>query len=174
MWRELFARRGYLTEGAEGREEALERVRAGLSGTAPRVNLVLTDVRLGRGLNGIDLLKELKSLDGILPVILMTGYSSVPDAVAAMKLGASDYVTKPFERPELIEKVEAALRTPVTVPRVEPPRDLPAGSARHLKTEAAIELPTGALPLIPGLRGQSRAMRRLIRGRAPVGSSMAA
>jgi len=107
---DLFARRGYRTEGAGTAHEALERVKAGCERRAPRVELVLSDVRLGRERTGIELLHDLKTLDANLPVLLMTGYATVQDAVQAMKLGAADYVTKPFERAELVAKVEAQLK----------------------------------------------------------------
>ena len=158
MCRELFARRGYQTEGAAGPEEALERVRGGINGGSARVNLVLSDVRLGRGLTGIELLKQLKTLDARLPVILMTGYSSVPDAVAAMKLGASDYVTKPFERPELIEKVEAALRALKFTESVH--ETAVKGNGSSTTGEVVLEV-TAAPSMIPGFIGQSNAMRQL-------------
>jgi two-component system response regulator FixJ len=69
---------------------------------------ILTDVRMP-GMSGIDLLRKLKS-DGItVPVIVMTGHGDVPLAVEAMKLGALDFVEKPFDDDALIGSVRAAL-----------------------------------------------------------------
>lgn len=116
---DLFERRGCRTEGAGSAGQALERFKAGMSGQAPRVELVLSDVRLGRDRSGIELLQELKKLDAGLPVLLMTGYATVQDAVQAMKLGAADYVTKPFERAELVAKVEAQLKVRALQQQVE-------------------------------------------------------
>jgi two-component system response regulator FixJ len=69
---------------------------------------ILTDVRMP-GMSGIDLLRKLKS-DGVaVPVIVMTGHGDVPLAVEAMKLGAFDFVEKPFDDDTLIVSVRAAL-----------------------------------------------------------------
>lgn len=107
---QLFQRRGYRAEGVSSAAEALARMASTNNGS--RVDLVLSDVRLGRekSENGIDLLREIKALRPDMPVLLMTGYATVHDAVEAMKLGAADYVTKPFERAELLNKVEAQLK----------------------------------------------------------------
>jgi DNA-binding NtrC family response regulator len=64
------------------------------------VDLVLTDFRLP-GMNGIEFLQAAKRVNGTLPIIIMTAYGSVESAVEAMKLGASDYVLKPFSLEEL-------------------------------------------------------------------------
>ena len=105
---ELFVRRGFRAEGVSSAVEALAR----LAQKNVRIDLVLSDVRLGRerSENGIELLREIKALRPDMPVLLMTGYATVQDAVQAMKLGAADYVTKPFERAELLNKVEAQLK----------------------------------------------------------------
>lgn len=66
-------------------------------------DLVITDVRLPDG-NGIDILKE--KLDS--PVIIMTAFGSIKDAVTAMKLGAFDYITKPFSLEEFMLIVQKA------------------------------------------------------------------
>lgn len=69
---------------------------------------VVTDVRMP-GISGIDLLRKLKS-DGIAtPVIVMTGHGDVPLAVEAMKLGAFDFVEKPFDDDVLLTSVRGAL-----------------------------------------------------------------
>ena len=119
---QLFERRGYRAEGAGTAAEALARVN---DAEKPAVNLVLSDVRLGRDKseNGIELLRELKALRPDVPVLLMTGYATVQDAVEAMKLGAADYVTKPFERTELIGKVESQLKVRALETEVKVLRD---------------------------------------------------
>lgn len=66
-----------------------------------RPDAVVTDLRMP-GMTGLELLEHLRGIDDELPVVLMTAYGSVETAVAAMKQGAFDYVTKPFEGDELV------------------------------------------------------------------------
>jgi two-component system response regulator FixJ len=69
---------------------------------------VLTDVRMP-GIDGMELLRQLNSGVRKLPVIVMTGHGDVPLAVEAMKLGALDFLEKPFEDDRLIGMIETAL-----------------------------------------------------------------
>jgi len=71
---------------------------------------VVTDIRMP-GIDGIELLRQLNSGTGArkLPVIVMTGHGDVPLAVEAMKLGALDFLEKPFEDERLIGMIETAL-----------------------------------------------------------------
>ena len=69
---------------------------------------VLSDVRMPV-IDGIELLKRLKATRGDLPVVIMTGHGEVPLAVEAMKLGAVDFLEKPFEDDVLIGMIDAAL-----------------------------------------------------------------
>jgi two-component system, LuxR family, response regulator FixJ len=70
---------------------------------------VVSDVRMP-GIDGIELLKRLKAGGSLFPVVIMTGHGDVPLAVEAMKLGAMDFVEKPFEDDRLIGMIETALR----------------------------------------------------------------
>jgi two-component system, LuxR family, response regulator FixJ len=70
---------------------------------------VVSDVRMP-GINGIELLKRLKAIRSAFPVLIMTGHGDVPLAVEAMKLGAADFLEKPFEDDRLIGMIDAALR----------------------------------------------------------------
>jgi two-component system response regulator FixJ len=70
---------------------------------------VVSDVRMP-GIDGLELLKRLKTSRSALPVVIMTGHGDVPLAVEAMKLGAVDFLEKPFEDDRLIGMIEAALR----------------------------------------------------------------
>ncbi|CAL2088802.1 Two-component system, NtrC family, response regulator HydG [Tenacibaculum sp. 190524A02b] len=70
-------------------------------------SLVFTDLRLPDG-NGIDFLKQIKKTNNT-PVVLMTGYAEVTTAVKAMKQGAFDYISKPFNPDEVIEVIKNAL-----------------------------------------------------------------
>ncbi len=72
-------------------------------------DLVLTDQRMPV-LDGLELLQEVRAQHPNLPVVLMTAFGSVATAVEAMKQGAADYITKPFERDELILVLRKVLR----------------------------------------------------------------
>jgi two-component system response regulator FixJ len=70
---------------------------------------VVSDVRMP-GIDGIELLKRLKAGPTLFPVVIMTGHGDVPLAVEAMKLGAVDFLEKPFEDDRLIGMIDAALK----------------------------------------------------------------
>ena len=76
---------------------------------ASPVDLVLLDIRLPE-MDGIEVLERLKAIDEGVEVILVTAVKTVRTAVAAMKLGAFDYVTKPFDEDELLSLVRRALQ----------------------------------------------------------------
>jgi two-component system, LuxR family, response regulator FixJ len=70
---------------------------------------VVSDVRMP-GVDGIELLKRMKVVHSTFPIVIMTGHGDVPLAVEAMKLGAVDFLEKPFEDDRLIGMIEAAIR----------------------------------------------------------------
>jgi two-component system response regulator FixJ len=74
-----------------------------------RLSCVITDVRMP-GLSGIDLLRRLRELKIEVPVIVITGHGDVPLAVEAMKVGATDFLEKPFDDEVLLASVRSALR----------------------------------------------------------------
>src|ERR1041384_1221132 len=74
-----------------------------------RPDLVIMDVRMG-GMNGLETLRRLRQTNAKLPVIMMTAYGTTQMAIEAMKLGAYDYLLKPFEVPKLKEIVGNALK----------------------------------------------------------------
>jgi DNA-binding NtrC family response regulator len=90
-----------LIEAADG-PQALERVQG-----SP-VDLVLLDVRLP-GMDGIEVLERIKAIDDQIEVVLVTAVQTVRAAVAAMKLGALDYLTKPFDEDEILPLIRRAL-----------------------------------------------------------------
>ena len=81
-------------------------------------NLVLLDIRLP-GMDGMKILEEIKSIDKDLIVIMLTAYADVKQAVKAMKLGAFDYITKPFDNEEFVLVIKKALRTQYLSKEVE-------------------------------------------------------
>src|SRR6185436_20184408 len=72
-------------------------------------DLVIMDVRMG-GLNGLETLRRLRQFDSKLLVIMMTAYGTTQTAIETMKLGAYDYLLKPFDVPKLKQLVAAALK----------------------------------------------------------------
>ncbi len=71
-------------------------------------DLVITDLKMP-GISGMEVLKAIKEIQPDLPVIFITGYSSVDSAVEVMKLGAVDYIAKPFTPEEMLQTVKTAL-----------------------------------------------------------------
>src|SRR5271165_3176574 len=70
---------------------------------------VVSDVRMP-GVDGIELLKRMKASHSKFPIVIMTGHGDIALAVEAMKLGAVDFLEKPFEDDRLIGMIEAAIR----------------------------------------------------------------
>jgi len=101
--RDRLTREGYALESCVDGESGLERA------ARESFDLVLLDVMLPR-LNGFDVLRELRKRGVDTPVIMLTAKGQVVDKVVGLKLGADDYVTKPFEMVELLARIEAKLR----------------------------------------------------------------
>ncbi|TAK86164.1 MAG: sigma-54-dependent Fis family transcriptional regulator [Betaproteobacteria bacterium] len=99
----LFTREGYATERAATVKAGLARVRAA------DFDLVITDLRLPDG-TGLDAIGAIRTLRPELPVIMITSYSSMESAIAALRAGAVDYIIKPFDNDELLHAVERALK----------------------------------------------------------------
>ena len=82
-------------------------------------DIILTDIRMPY-IGGMRVLRDIKRAKPSLPVVMMTGYASVKSAVQAMKLGAADYIEKPFTPDQLLKAVDAALDKAATqVPEVQ-------------------------------------------------------
>ena len=90
------------SEGVGSAEEALARVNGDFAG------IVVSDIRLP-GIDGLQLLAELKRRDPSLPVVLITGHGDIGMAVGAMRDGAYDFIEKPFSPERLVEVVRRAL-----------------------------------------------------------------
>ncbi len=87
---------GFEVEMAESGMEALEKL------SRSEFNLMFLDVKMP-GLDGVEVLKRAREMHPTLPVVMMTAYATVETAVEAMKIGALDYITKPFDVEALIE-----------------------------------------------------------------------
>jgi len=93
---------GYQVDEAASAEEALGKF------SPERHHAVITDIRMP-GLSGIDLLKEVRKQSVDTPVLLITAYESIDTAVEAMKMGAYDFIVKPFTKDRLLLALEKAL-----------------------------------------------------------------
>jgi len=100
----LLSKEGYQVETAYNGEEAIRRIEAG------SFHVIVTDMSM-TGLSGMDVLERARSLDPDVAVIMITAYGSEKLAVQAMKLGASDYVPKPFDNDELRIVVRKAMES---------------------------------------------------------------
>ncbi|MEO8511259.1 MAG: response regulator transcription factor [Chloroflexota bacterium] len=114
-------REGYEVTAVGDGERALEIARGGT------IDLVLLDVMLP-GMSGIEVLRVLRRESVATPVIIVSAKGDEIDRVVGLKVGADDYVAKPFSRPELLARVEAVLRRgPRATPDTEPGEELSFG-----------------------------------------------
>ena len=113
-FQKLLSEEGYTAEGAASGEAGLEIIKGRLP------DLVIVDVRLP-GMNGLETFQVIHRAEPKLPVIIMTAYGTTETAIEATKMGAFDYVLKPFEIPAMLAVIKQALeagrfmRTPVTM-----------------------------------------------------------
>ena len=156
-----FHEEGYDVGTAESASEALTRL------AEHSWDAALLDIKM-RGTDGIELLGRIREIDPNLVVIMMTGYASVETAVAALKSGAYDYVTKPLDPDEIAHLVKKAishkraeqenLRLRETVAEVARPEEIVGQSAAMNRVFEAIETvgPTDATVLITGESGTGK------------------
>jgi two-component system, NtrC family, response regulator HydG len=114
----LLEREGHTVIEAASTGEALP-----IATSAP-IDVVVTDVRVEAEKSGIDLLKQLKDTDGDLEIVLVTAFGTIDDAVAAIKSGAYDYLTKPVDPDRLLLTVRRAAE-----------RSALAREVRHLRAQ---------------------------------------
>ena len=113
-------RDGYEVHTAEDGEQALALLRD------HHIDVVITDLKMPR-VDGMELLRQVMQMDASLPVVMITAHGTVDNAVEALKTGAFDYITKPFDQAEVRTIVRKALRT----------RDLSEAEATRPPVEAA-------------------------------------
>lgn len=97
-----------------------------------RFDVVITDVRMP-GVDGVSLLRAIRDDGHDAEVILMTAYGSIGEAVRAMKLGAADFLTKPFEPAEAVAAIEQALARRARVPASAPVAPRLVGASAAMK-----------------------------------------
>lgn len=101
--RQLLTSENYQVLTADSAETALEIF------AAEEIALTLTDIKMP-GMDGLELLDRIKTIDDEAIVIIMTAFSSVDSAIAALRKGAYDYVTKPFVNEDLLQTIKNAIR----------------------------------------------------------------
>jgi DNA-binding NtrC family response regulator len=160
---------GLHAQEAASAEEALEMIRR----RPP--DMVLLDVRLP-GMSGIDALAEIRKLSADLPVLLITAYADLRQAVAAIKSGADDYLSKPID----LDELEIAVADAIGPAEGESPRgdrllpELPSGfvcespAMRRVVADAAVVAPSSAAVLLTGESGTGKeVVARLIHRWSP-------
>ena len=100
---DLLSRDEYFVETASNAEEALEKIKKEM------FTLIITDLKMPSGLEGLELLKTIRSMNIDSEVIIITGYGTPDSVVEAMKSGAIDYIEKPFGIPEFKNLVAQVL-----------------------------------------------------------------
>lgn len=95
--------KGYVVSTASSAEGAVEIIKK------QQIDLVLSDIKMP-GMSGVELLQWIRGFNRVLPVLLSTGEPSLDSAIEALKLGAFDYLTKPYHLEEMGEKVRRALQ----------------------------------------------------------------
>ena len=156
-----FREEGYDVTVAESAQDALAKM-----GTR-RFDLSLVDIKMP-GTDGVELQRRMHEIDPEMLVIIMTGYASVETAVAALKNGAYDYVSKPFDPDDIAHTVHNALalkrtqqeneRLRETVASVVRPQEIVGQSAPMIRVFEAIQTvgPTEATVLITGESGTGK------------------
>jgi DNA-binding NtrC family response regulator len=134
----LLAIEGHTVRTANSGEKGVELARE----LAP--DLVIQDVRLP-GINGLEAFKRMREFEPKLPVIIMTAYSTTETAIEATKLGAFDYVLKPFDIPDILNLIEKALE-----------------AGRFMRAKVGLD-ESG-----PGQADQGPPVREMLIGRSPV------
>ncbi len=157
----LLRREGYQVSQAGDGAEALEMVAQG------GYDMVLTDLRM-EGVDGMELLRQVKAANPQAEVLIFTAYGTVASAVEAMKLGAYDYIGKPFDEEELLLKVARALERTALVREVQDLREELKGQQgrrgiiakssqmREVLATVAQVAPTDATVLIEGESGTGK------------------
>ncbi|MDX2225711.1 MAG: sigma-54 dependent transcriptional regulator [Verrucomicrobiae bacterium] len=103
-FKRIFEKEPFELETASSGEEGIALIKK----AAP--DLVIMDIRMG-GSNGLEALQQIRKFDTRLPIIMMTAYGTTQTAIQAMKLGAFDYILKPFDIPKMKSLIESALKT---------------------------------------------------------------
>jgi DNA-binding NtrC family response regulator len=134
----LLTSRGYRVNAVNDGESAIRELQANA------YDVVVLDLKMP-GMDGITTLKEIQELGLFTETLLLTGHGSIDTALEAMKLGAYDYLTKPCEIDELVEKIERAWKK----------KDRSEQRDLQQKIQKVVESPSAAFSLF-GKKGKKR------------------
>jgi len=85
-------------------EDSLEKLKSNRN-----IDVIILDIKMP-GMDGITALKEIKKISSLTEIIMLTGHGTIESAIETMKLGACDFLMKPFDMEELVFKIEAAAK----------------------------------------------------------------
>ncbi|MBW3571827.1 MAG: sigma-54 dependent transcriptional regulator, partial [Gemmatimonadetes bacterium] len=146
----LLSDEGYQVDAAPSGDSGLEKLRGG------EFDMVLLDLRM-EGRTGLSVLEELRGAGNDVPVLMLTGFATVDSAVAALKLGADDYLTKPCDNALLRSKIKAILARREPVLGAGASRIVGTGQKmREVKRAIARVAPTESTVLLRGATGTGK------------------
>lgn len=167
MLSRFLERNGYDVIGCYSLEEAEKNL-------TPAIKMIFTDLRLPDG-DGINFLKQVKDIFPNLPVVVMTSYAEVSTAVEAMKLGAFDYISKPFQQEDVLNVIKNAQNTVFSTPKPETVEtSAPLSKTDHSSPAKMIKAPkvTEENPYIEGVSPASKKLSKFINLVAPTDMSV--
>ena len=106
---EVFEREGFASRSAQSGEAALELLKS------LEIDVLVSDIRMKSRLDGLSLLDQIRRDHPAIPVVLMTAFGSIETAIRAVKQGAFEYLSKPFDIDKMVETVERALSSRSTL-----------------------------------------------------------
>ena len=157
MLSRFLERNGYDVIGCYSLEEAEKNL-------TPAIKMIFTDLRLPDG-DGINFLKQVKDIFPNLPVVVMTSYAEVSTAVEAMKLGAFDYISKPFQQEDVLNVIKNAQNTVFSTPKPETVETAaPLSKTDHSSPAKMVKAPkvTEENPFIEGVSPASKKLSKFI------------
>ena len=167
MLSRFLERNGYDVIGCYSLEEAEKNL-------TPAIKMIFTDLRLPDG-DGINFLKQVKDIFPNLPVVVMTSYAEVSTAVEAMKLGAFDYISKPFQQEDVLNVIKNAQNTVFSTPKPAPVETAaPLSKTDHSSPAKIVKAPkvTEENPYIEGVSPASKKLSKFINLVAPTDMSV--